>query len=230
MNIFCVIPARGGSKRIPRKNLVDFWGKPIIGHTIETAKGSEVIEEVFVSTEDIEISNVAKRYGAIVPRLRPKELADDFTGTNEVIKDAISMIGEEKSNQSIIISLYPTAVLIDSKTIDNAIRTFFEGNMKLPQMSIARYPHPIERAFRKDEDRYLADQPENIAKRTQDIEEKFFDAGQFYIGTSKQWTTDRLKTGPYSGYILSRMQFVDIDNFEDLEFAKKLHKLIYSDF
>ena len=230
MNVFCVIPARGGSKRIPRKNLVDFWGKPIIGHAIETAKGSELIKEVFVSTEDTEISNVAKRYGAKVPRLRPKELADDFASTNEVIKDAISMIGEEKSSQCIIMCLYPTAVLMDTKTIDNAIRKFLGGNMKLPQISIARYPHPIERAFKKDEDHYLANQPENIAKRTQDIEEKFFDAGQFYIGTSKQWTTDRLKTGPFSGYILSRMQFVDIDTIEDLEFAKKLHKLNYSDF
>lgn len=225
MNVFCVIPARGGSKRIPRKNLVDFWGKPIIGHVIEIAQGSEFIKEVFVSTEDTEISNVANRYGAKVPRFRPEKLADDFTSTNEVIKDAISMIGEEKSKHCIIICLYPTAVLIDTKTINNAIRKFIGENAELPQMSIARFPHPIERAFKKDEDIFLANQPENIAKRTQDLEEKFFDAGQFYIGTSEQWTTDRLKVGPFSGYILSRMQFVDIDNGEDLEFARKLYKL-----
>lgn len=225
MTIYCVIPARGGSKRIPRKNLVDFHGTPMIGHAINIAKESKLINRVIVSTDDLEISQIAKKYGGEVPRLRSAALSDDFTGTNEVIRDAIEMIEISELEQEILICLYPTAVLLSSQLIDTALETFISSGMKSPQISLCKFSHPIERAFKKTGDQYLPSTLKHMSTRTQDLEERWFDAGQFYIGTVSHWKKGNLRSGPFSGFLLSHENFVDIDTVDDLNLARKLFLL-----
>ena len=166
MNI-AIIPARGGSKRIPHKNIKDFNGKPIIAYSIEKAIQSELFEAVIVSTDSEEIAEVSLRYGAKVPFLRPKELSDDFTGINKVISHALKTLGSEKYKY--VCCIFATAPLIQIDDLSRAYKLISEGNFKFI-FSGTPFPHPIERSFKRNPSGKGLQMlfPENYLIRSQD--------------------------------------------------------------
>lgn len=211
-----VIPARGGSKRIPRKNIKPFCGKPMIVWSIEAARLSGCFEHVVVSTDDDEIAEVARSHGAEVPFLRPKELSDDYTGTVPVIAHAIKHFHERGILPAQICCVYATAPFVKPDDIRNALNEMTKTGSDYA-FSVTSYSFPIQRALRVNasggaEMFY----PEHLSTRSQDLEEAFHDAGQFYWGQAEAWLTGRPIFGARSrAIILPRYRVQDIDTAED---------------
>ena len=187
MNIV-VIPARGGSKRIPLKNIKPFYGKPMIAWSIEAAQNANIFSKIVVSTDDAEIASIAKAMGAEVPFIRPEELSGDFTTTGEVMSHACNWVVDMGFTSAVVCCLYPTAPFIQSSDLADALRVMSSGRWTYV-FSVGEYQAPIFRAFEHDPNggvKMLF--PENIASRSQDFPEVFHDAGMFYMGTLEAWT------------------------------------------
>ncbi|MDH5471998.1 MAG: pseudaminic acid cytidylyltransferase [Gammaproteobacteria bacterium] len=212
----CVIPARGGSKRIPKKNIRDFCGKPIIAYSIEAAIVSGCFDKVIVSTDDEEIAAVARRFGAELPFIRPKELADDYTGTNDVVKHAIRWFQEQNENISLVCCVYATAPFIQSSYLKAGYEKLISSGKSFV-FSVTSFPFPIQRAIRINvNDEVEAIWPENIMKRSQDLEEAYHDAGQFYWGQTEAFLNDEIVFSRVScPVVLPRHLVQDIDTMED---------------
>ncbi len=222
MSNICIIPARGGSKRIPRKNIKLFHGKPLIAYSIQTALESKLFEDIYVSTDDDEIAEISKLYGAKVIQ-RPKELADDFTGTGDVVKHALSVV---EKKYDFCCTIYATAPLLQVKYLKEGYEKLNSSDAHMA-FSVTSMPFPIQRTFKITKDsRCEMFWRENFSKRSQDLEEAFQDAGQFY------WERlDRdMKDIPFGSdsipIVLPRHLVQDIDTLEDWERAEKLYKLI----
>lgn len=217
----CIIPARGGSKRIPRKNIIAFNGKPLIAWSIETALKSEVFSKVVVSTDDNEIAEIAKQHGAEVPFIREANLADDFATTAEVLEDTLTKLEQTEY----ACCLYPTAPLIRTDDFQNAYSKLVETNADCV-ITVTEYDfHPL-RAFKIEADDELSFKwPENALTRSQDLPDLLHDAGAFYFfKTSAFKKQNKIVMGNTIGHKIERNRAVDIDTPEDLEFAKLLHK------
>jgi len=218
-----IIPARGGSKRIPRKNILPFGGKPMIGWSIEAAYKSKCFDRIIVSTDDAEISMIAKKYGAEVPFIRPPELSDDHVGTIPVIKHAIEWI----NNNSIVVSeaccIYATAPFLQPGDIKNGLDQLIAGNADYA-FSVTNYPFPIQRALRILPNNHVEMfNPEQFNTRSQDLEVAWHDAGQFYWGKSNSWLCEKKVFSSYSlPLILPRSRVQDIDTHEDWIHAELL--------
>ena len=225
MKSYCVIPARAGSKRIPNKNLFNLNGKPLIGYTIEAALNSKIFTSVLVSTDSEEIAEVSRKYGATVSELRAPELSGDFIGTHPVVQDTIYKLRIENLNETVVMCLYATAILINSSQIILGYQKFLSDKNRFPLLTLGKYSHPIERAFEKRGDAYQPVIPENIEIRTQDFESKWFDAGQFYLALASDWLSQTKFTGPFNALVMPSEDFTDIDTIEDIENVKK--KLLY---
>ena len=226
MNI-AIIPARGGSKRIPRKNIKLFFGKPMIAWSIEAAKASGCFDRIVVSTDDDEIADIAKRYGAEVPFMRPAELSNDFAGTTPVVKHAIETLLAQGGTLNDVCCIYATAPFVTAEDIRQAFEKLVANNCNYV-FSATSFPFPIQRALKVSERGYVEMfQPENFAKRSQDLEESFHDAGQFYWGTVKAWVDESLIFGHNSmAHILPRYRVQDIDTPEDWLRAEMLFKAL----
>lgn len=222
----CVIPARGGSKRIPKKNIRDFCGKPIIAYSIEAALASQCFDKIIVSTDDQEIAAVAIEYGAEVPFMRPDELSGDFTGTNDVIKHAIKWFEDKDEVVSYICCLYATAPFVSARYLNEAYEKLVSSNRSYA-FSVTSFPFPIQRALRVNPSNEVeAIWPENIFKRSQDLEEYFHDAGQFYWGTRDAFINDEVVFSSVSiPVILPRCLVQDIDSLEDWYRAELMYKV-----
>ncbi len=212
-----VIPARGGSKRIPHKNLLSFCGKPIIAWSIEAALESGCFDRIIVSTDSLEISNIACKYGAEVPFLRPPELSDDYTGTIPVIAHATAwqqQFGAAEPKH--VCCIYATAPFVRAKDIKEGLRILQETNADYV-FSVTRYVHPIQRALRLIPGARVAMlTPEHYQTRSQDLEESFHDAGQFYWGKSDAWLNQTpIFSGSAAPVILPGERVQDIDTPED---------------
>lgn len=221
-----IIPARGGSKRIPRKNIKEFYGKPLIAYSIQAAVESKLFDKIIVSTDDEEIASVAKNYGAEVPFIRPKELSDDFTGTGDVIKHALEWLKEEGETFDFVCTIYATAPLLQSKYLVegyNALKTSTAVNA----FSATSMPFPIQRAFKvNDEGRCEMFAPEHYQTRSQDLDEAYQDAGQFYW-TKVDQHSDEIMFGKDSiPIILPRHLVQDIDTLEDWKRAEIMYKVM----
>lgn len=220
-----VIPARGGSKRIPRKNIKSFCGKPMIVWSIEAALQSGCFDQVIVSTDDSEIADVALQYGASVPFLRPAELSDDHTGTIPVIRHVI----EECSVQGLVIEqvccVYATAPFVRAEDIQRGLQIFEETGADYA-FSVTTYAFPIQRAIRVTEDgRVKMFSPQHFNTRSQDLDEAFHDAGQFYWGRASAWLEGQMIFSPSSvPVLLPRHRVQDIDTPEDWLRAEWLFK------
>ncbi len=218
-----IIPARGGSKRIPRKNIKDFHGKPLIAYSIEKAVDSGLFEDVYVSTDDDEIAKVSQSYGAKVIH-RPKELADDFTGTQEVVKHALSVL---ERKYDFCCTIYATAPLLQVNYLKEGFERLKDSNAKMA-FSVTSMPFPIQRTFKiTDDGRCEMFWKENFSKRSQDLEEAFQDAGQFYWERLDRESKDILFGSDSIPIVLPRYLVQDIDTLEDWKRAEKLYKLIY---
>ncbi|RXJ81100.1 pseudaminic acid cytidylyltransferase [Arcobacter sp. F2176] len=221
----CIIPARGGSKRIPKKNIKDFFGKPLISYTIETALKSKLFDKVVVSTDDETIAQFAKEYGADVPFLRPVELSDDFTGTGAVISHALSFLKEQGEKYDYVCSIYATAPLLQVKYIQKGLERL-QNSDAVNSFSATSMPFPIQRTFKIKNDRCEMFWPENFSKRSQDLEEAYQDAGQFYWKNLHKQSSDVMFGKDTIPIILPRYLVQDIDTLEDWERAEVLYEVL----
>jgi N-acylneuraminate cytidylyltransferase len=214
MNL-AVIPARGGSKRIPRKNVRPFCGQPIIGWSIQAALASGCFDRVVVSTDDDEIAEVARRFGAEVPFVRPVHLADDHTGTLPVVRHAIEACGVDAANGRVC-CIYPTAPFVTADDLRRGREILAESGADYA-FGVTSYPFPIQRAIRLTADgRVEMFHPEHFQTRSQDLEEAWHDAGQFYWGRATAWLEERPLFGHGSAPVkLPRHRVQDIDTPED---------------
>ena len=222
-----VIPARGGSKRIPRKNIRMFCGKPIIAYSISAAQQTGLFDQVVVSTDDDEIASVAREFGATTPFVRPKELADDFTGTNAVVKHAVAWFNAQSNDVVHACCLYATAPLLQARFITEGYEALSRSNAAFA-FSVTSYAFPIQRALRvTPEGRVDAIYPEHRMTRSQDLEHAYHDAGQFYWGTARAFLEDLPVFAPHSiGVILPRHLVQDIDTLEDWDQAELMYRAI----
>ena len=221
-----VIPARGGSKRIPKKNIKDFCGKPMISYSIEAALNSNIFNEVIVSTDSKEIAQVAIEHGAKVPFMRPADISDDYASTGDVMSHAISWA---KSNYSVLTSaccIYATAPFITKEDLLKAFK-IFEQNDWFYVFSATSYPFPIQRAIRrKNSGGIEMFQPNHFSTRSQDLEKSYHDAGQFYFGTVDAWLQkEQIFQKNSEIIVLPRWRVQDIDEKEDWIFAEKLFEV-----
>lgn len=226
MNI-CVIPARGGSKRIPRKNIKPFCGKPMIAWSIEAAKACGCFDRIFVSTDDKEIASVARTWGADIPFMRPAELSDDYIGTLPVIRHAVEWSNEHDVPVDYACCLYATAPFVSPDDIRNGLEMIQrEGSSYV--FSVTSYAFPIQRAIRiTGNGRVAMFNPEHFNNRSQDLEEAWHDAGQFYWGTAQAWLEERMIFGEDSiPVILPQYRVQDIDTQEDWIRAELLFKTL----
>lgn len=211
-----IIPARGGSKRIPRKNVKAFCGKPMIAWSIEAARVSSCFDQIIVSTDDEEIANVARDWGAAVPFMRPAELSDDFTGTLPVIRHAVEWLNQNDSPVKYACCLYATAPFVSAEDLQRGLQ-LIQKTGRSYAFSITSYAFPIQRAIRLTEaGRVAMFNPEHFQARSQDLEEAWHDAGQFYWGTADAWCEERPIFGADSVPVkLPRHRVQDIDTPED---------------
>ena len=226
MNV-CIIPARGGSKRIPRKNIKKFNGKPIIAYSIEAALKSNCFDQVIVSTDDDEIAEVAKKYGAQVPFLRPDELSNDYAGTIPVIKHAIEWMEDDKSSVENVCCLYATAPFIRPQIISQAYQQL--NNSKADYcFSVTSFVFPIQRAIKiVEKNKVSMFYPEHFNTRSQDLEEAYHDAGQFYWGKAQAFKDELpIFTEVATPYILPRYLVQDIDTPEDWIRAEAMYRAL----
>lgn len=222
-----IIPARGGSKRIPRKNIKMFCGKPMIAWSIEAALDSNCFDRVMVSTDDDDIAKVAREYGAEVPFIRPDTLADDFTGTIPVTKHAIEWYESQSISVSEVMCIYPTAPLVQPKIILEAHEQWKDSKANYC-FTATSYAAPIQRAFKLTSDsRADMFSPELFNERSQDLEEAYHDAGQFYWGKPEAFKRlEPVISHDSSPYILPRYLVQDIDTPDDWILAELLYKAL----
>lgn len=220
-----IIPARGGSKRIPRKNIKPFCGKPMIAWSIEAALQSACFDEVIVSTDDAEIAEVASQFGATVPFMRPAELSDDHTGTIPVIRHAIEWFNAQGKTVEQTCCLYATAPFVSAEDICRGLDVL-QGSDCDYAFSVTSYAFPIQRAIRiTQQGRVEMFNPEHCNTRSQDLEEAFHDAGQFYWGRAEAWREGRMIFSSSSmPVILPRHRVQDIDTAEDWVRAEWMFK------
>lgn len=222
-----VIPARGGSKRIPRKNIKNFCGKPIIAWSIEAAFESDLFDRVVVSTDDGEIAEVARHYRAEVPFIRPADLSDDHTGTAATISHAIEWYRDHGQMPDIVCCIYATAPFISAADLAQGLRTLTETGSDFA-FSVTSYAFPIQRAIKLNrQGRVEMFEPERFNIRSQDLEEALHDAGQFYWGRANAWLSKQVMFGPNSSTVrIPRSRVQDIDTPEDWVNAEYLFRMM----
>jgi pseudaminic acid cytidylyltransferase len=222
-----VIPARGGSKRIPRKNIKPFCGKPMIAWSIEAAQKSCLFDQIIVSTDDPEITNVAKQWGATVPFVRPKELSDDYAGTIPVIAHATQWAIDQGFELQAVCCMYATAPLLQKQDLQRGLEALQSGDWDYA-FTVTDYPSSIFRAFKKmPNDGLEMFFPEHFATRSQDLPIALHDAGQFYWGRPDAWLNGkRIFDISSKPIIIPRWRVQDIDTPEDWDYAEKLASII----
>jgi pseudaminic acid cytidylyltransferase len=226
MNV-AVIPARGGSKRIPRKNIKEFCGKPMIAWPIEVAKKSGLFEHILVSTDDEEISKVSKSCGAEVSFMRPADLSDDYTGTTEVIAHSVSWMQDKGWTLDAICCIYPTSVFLQIEHLKQGWDAIASRKWKFA-FSVTDYEYPIFRSFKMlDHGGVEMFFPEHFETRSQDLPKALHDAAQFYWGTPKAWL-NQLKVFDCHSFpvIIPHWQVQDIDTDNDWKRAELIFKMI----
>jgi pseudaminic acid cytidylyltransferase len=219
MNI-AIIPARGGSKRIPHKNIKEFGGKPMIAWSIKAALESSIFDRIVVSTDDPRIAEISRKVGAEVPFMRPAELSDDHTTTIPVIRHAIDQLDLNPEN---ICCIYATAPLLQAHFIRKGLDILSNCKNDGFAFSATTFPFPIQRGFYQFEDKIQMAFPEHAATRSQDLPIAYHDAGQFYWGTEGAWKThNSVFTRESKAVIIPRHLAQDIDDDDDWVIAEKL--------
>jgi N-acylneuraminate cytidylyltransferase len=218
MTTIAVIPARGGSKRIPRKNVIPINGIPMIGYAIMAAQTSKLFEKVIVSTDDAEIGAIAESFGAEVPKYRSSELSDDFATTNDVMCDAVKSEWLGESNPDLVCCIYATSPLLQATHLIESYKIIQDKPVDYV-FPAAPFQHKIQRAFQIKEDNGLSMLfPEHFLTRSQDLPQTFHDVGQFYWGKTEAWANRRPIFSANSRILpVSANEFVDIDDFSDLD-------------
>jgi len=217
----CVIPARGGSKRIPRKNIKTFYGKPLIAWSIEAAKTSGLFEDVYVSTDDEEIADIAAIYGAKIPFVRPADISNDFAVDKEVRDHFIGWMKGSMIEADILCYLYPTAPFIRGKTLVECQKLLIDTRAACAH-TVTKYAYPVLRSLKKDCNGLLSFMwDEYSSSRSQDLPELLHDAGQCYFYNLRKYGKEETRVG----YEIPRLHCQDIDTLEDFEIAEMLFQM-----
>lgn len=221
-----IIPARGGSKRIPRKNIKEFCGKPIIAFSIEAALQSKLFDVVMVSTDDEEVAEVAKNYGAEIPFFRSEYSSDDYASLSVVIEEVLQKYSDLGDYFDYFCCILPTAPFLDSDFLRNAFNKIIETHCSAV-FPVAQFSYPIQRALYFKENRIEMIHPEHMQSRSQDLVDTFHDAGQFYFLRTDAFQKEKvLFTKNASAVILPELKVQDIDTDIDWQIAKLKYELI----
>jgi len=224
-----IIPARGGSKRIPRKNIKPFLGKPIIAYSIEAAIKSNLFNEVMVSTDDEEIAKIAKQYGAKVPFLRSQDNANDFAVLADVVEEVVSNYSQNNQIFENICCILPTAPFVTSTKIIEAYKTLSNNNFD-SVFPVLEFSFPIQRSLKIEDNKVAMVWNEHLNSRSQDLESRYHDSGQFYwIKTQSFLTEKKLLTNDSGAIIISQLEAQDIDTETDWKLAEIKYKLMLND-
>lgn len=219
MNL-CVIPGRGGSKRIYKKNIIPFLGKPIIGYAIKKALDSGLFDEVMVSTDDEEIKAIAIEFGAKVPFLRSEMASNDFATTTDVLIEVIKSYSDRGVVFTNVCCLYPTSVLVSINILIEGFKLLNDYNTDAV-ITMQKFHHPIQRALVLNKEKLNWVNEEYEFYRTQDLKETYFDCGQFYWLKVKQFLLEKkLLLSNSKGLLLSDFEAHDIDIISDLNIAE----------
>jgi pseudaminic acid cytidylyltransferase len=223
-----IITARGGSKRIPRKNIRDFLGKPVIAYVIDASIKSNLFEEVMVSTDDSEIAEVAQKYGARVPFMRSAENSDDFATTDDVLVEVLEEYKKLGKNFEYACCLYPTAPFVTPQKLQQAFKLLVESQAD-SVFPVVAFSYPIWRSLRIENGRLVMNFPENLNKRSQDLAIAYHDAGQFYFFRVENFLTKRKIFSDFSlPLLVSELEVQDIDNETDWKLAELKYRLLYN--
>lgn len=224
----CIIPARGGSKRIPRKNIQLFLDKPIIAYSIEAAINSELFDEVMVSTDDPEIAEIALKYGASVPFFRTEKTSNDFATTFEVIEEVLLKYQDLDKNYNIVCCLYACAPFVTSKKLSQSLQLLEKNNYD-SVFPIMPFGFPIQRSLKFEGDKIKFFYPEYSLSRSQDLEKSYHDAGQFYwMQVDKCLLEKKILTENSGSVVISELEGQDIDNEVDWKLAELKYELLQS--
>lgn len=226
MSSIAIITARGGSKRIPKKNIKKFCGKPIIAYSIEAALNSGIFDEVMVSTDSEEIASIARKYGASVPFMRSESTSSDFSTTADVLTEVINEYKKLGKEFDRFCCLYPTAPFVTAKKLKDAM-DIFDNSESYSLISVVQFSFPPQRAFIINNGKLSYQYPENALKRSQDLEPVYHDCGQFYICNVNMFMEKKTlvseKTIPF---IIPEEEVQDIDNMSDWLIAEAKYKVI----
>lgn len=226
MKTVAIITARGGSKRIPGKNIREFCGKPIIAYSIEAALASGIFDTVMVSTDDGRIAETARKYGAEVPFLRSKETADDFATTNDVLLEVLETYEKRGICFDIACCMYPTAPFVTAEKLKDAVGRLTDSDADT-LIPVVAFSYPPQRAMVVREGRLVFEYPEYLDSRSQDLEPHFHDAGQFYVFRTGAFRKNRrLMVGNILPYEISELEVQDIDSRTDWEIAEMKYRLM----
>ena len=228
MKMLAVITARGGSKRIPRKNIKEFCGKPILAYSIEAAIGAGIFDTVMVSTEDEEIAEIAKQYGAEVPFYRSEETAGDYATTNDVLLEVLEEYEKRGMHFDIGCCIYPTAPFVTADKLKKAVEslTNSDADTLIPVVS---FSYPPQRAMVQEDGKLVFLYPQYLDSRSQDLIPQYHDVGQFYLFKTEAFRKSRkLMVGNIIPMEISEMEVQDIDNQVDWELAELKYRLLMS--
>mgnify|MGYP001212680902 FL=1 len=217
-----IIPARSGSKRIPLKNIKTFKGKPIIFWTLKTIISAKLFDRIIVSTDNKKIAKIAKKFKAEIPFIRPKSISNDFASTPDVIKHAINWLKLKKISPKYVCCIYPTAAFMSVKDLLNGYKKIKTNRWNFI-FSAGKFQSSIFRSFKKNSKGLKMIFPKYYKKRTQDIKDTYFDAGQFYWGKTDAWKKTKPIFSKDSSLIeIPRWRIHDIDTMEDWKTAEKM--------
>jgi len=223
MRNLCIIPARGGSKRIPRKNVKLFMGKPILAYSIEAAQISGLFDEIMVSTDDEEIAEVAKQYGAKVPFMRSAETASDYATTADVLKEVLAKYQEQGNEFDNFCCFYATAPLVQSDDVIAAFKLLQQSDFTCVY-PVVQFSYPIWRCLDLAEDGTMTRHwPEYENSRSQDLPKEYHDTGTFYWYKTKEWLSGNIRVG---GIEVNEATIQDIDTETDWKLAEMKYKLL----
>ena len=226
MKKIAIITARGGSKRIPRKNIKDFCGKPILAYSIEAAVSSGLFDTVMVSTEDEEIAEVARKYGAEVPFYRSEKTAGDFATTNDVLLEVLEEYKKRGQEFELACCIYPTAPFVSAEKLKKAMGEL-ENSDADTLIPVVPFSYPPQRAMVVREGRLVFFQPEYMDSRSQDLEPHYHDVGQFYVFRTEAFERNRkLMLGNILPFVISELEVQDIDNESDWEIAEMKYRIL----
>jgi len=221
-----VIPARGGSKRIPKKNIAPFCGRPLISYALEAVSESGIFDKIHVSTDSDEICRIVEDLGFPVDFKRDESLADDFTGLVPVLRWVVEQYQLKGEEYDQICCIIPTAPLLQSQDIIKAFATFTDHDARYPLLAFAKFPVPIEWAFRRSDDGFMtAVSSDDLTQRSQDLQSAYYECGPFTIWNSINLSSDNPLTGKILSYVLPAERAVDIDTPEDLIYAEHLFRI-----
>ena len=225
MSAIAIIAARGGSKRIPRKNIKNFCGKPILQYSIEAALGSEMFDEVMVSTDDREIAEIAKECGANIPFFRSDKTSGDYASTEDVLVEVINEYKKNGKEFDTYCCIYPTAPFLTGGILREAVRKF-ETEKADFMTPVVRFSYPPQRCQIIENGQLVRKWPEYKYTRSQDLEPWYHDVGQFYIGNIECLLKNGMSNGVNIPYIMEEMRVRDIDTEEDWKIAEMKFGLI----